>query len=286
MLPNLYITYLTVITLLIPALALTALRARIVNQDWKTLITSIVISLLNALGGAYVFITYTFFVLSSSALTRLGREVKLRLGHRDIFGRSWKQILGVGLVPGLVNLAALILYLAEARSAASRLLLTALVLYAVSSADTWSSEVGMLYRGKPRLILGLREAETGTSGAVTPLGTLASALGSLATGGVSILALNYLGSVGIPIVVRNPLLLLLLLFLLGLLGGVIDSVLGCLLQEKRKCKVCGIICEQFVHCNVETIPVRGCRHFSGEVINSLTQLIILILSLALTPLVT
>ncbi len=284
MIDLLYATYILTVLLLIPALAVLSARKCLIENTSRTVLTSVGVTILNSLSGPYTLITYSFFVISSSMLTRLGSDVKLKLGHRDILGRSWKQVIGVGLIPGIVNVASLLSYIAGLRQVAARLALAALALYSVSTADTWSSEIGMLYRKRPRLIVGLREAEPGTSGAVTPLGTLMSLLGSLATSSIGVISVYYLGDIGITVSVKSPALLLLLLALAGLLGDVIDSVLGCLIQEKRKCQVCGIICEKSIHCGVETIHVRGCRRFSGEVINALTQLILLAVSYVLLKL--
>ncbi len=285
MISRYYVLYLILIFFLVPALAATSTRKKLIENNKKTLIASIATSILNSLCGPYTFITYSFFVISSSMMTRVGSPLKLKLGHRDIHGRGWRQVLGVGLVPGITNLASLLLYLAGLRAIASKTALLTILLYAVSTADTWSSEVGMLYRRRPRLVLGLKEVETGTSGAVTPLGSAASILGSFATAAVGVLSLCLLGDIGVQVHVDEPLMLLILLASLGFAGELLDSVLGCLIQEKRRCVICGIICEQETHCGVKTEHVRGCRRFSGEAINMLTQLIMLAIGYAALGLV-
>lgn len=53
---------------------------------------------------------------------------------------------------------------------------------AAVTADTWATEIGALSRREPVAVVGFRRVPRGTSGAVSPLGTLAAAGGALAIG--------------------------------------------------------------------------------------------------------
>lgn len=56
---------------------------------------------------------------------------------------------------------------------------------AAATADTWATEVGPLFRQDPRIILSGRPVPRGTSGAVSPGGTLAGIVGALVIWGVA-----------------------------------------------------------------------------------------------------
>lgn len=87
-------------------------------------------------------------------------------------------------------------------------------------ADTFSSEIGMNSMQKPVMITTLRPVEKGTDGAVSVLG-----LGASVAGAAIIAGTYYL-------LVSPSQKMLLLLVLTGVLGSIIDSVLGATLQRR------------------------------------------------------
>lgn len=112
--------------------------------------------------------------------------------------------------------------------------------YAAVAADTFSSELGILSKSKPRLItsLTLREVPPGTNGGVTATGLAAGLLGSF------IIALT--SAISLPFCSAHSKLQARVLWTVafsvwGLLGSVLDSILGALLQasvvDKRSGKV-------------------------------------------------
>jgi len=108
------------------------------------------------------------------------------------------------------------------------------------AADTFSSELGILSKSNPRLItsLTLREVPPGTNGGVTAAGLGAGLLGSFSVALTSALILPFCpGTSGI----RDRVLWTVAMTLWGLLGSVLDSVLGGLLQasvvDKRSGKI-------------------------------------------------
>lgn len=115
--------------------------------------------------------------------------------------------------------------------------------YACVAADTLSSELGILSKGQPRLItsLTLRKVPRGTNGGVTLTGLAAGLLGSVIIVTASMLFLPFctdetsgkLGG-GAPWSVEQRRTLILGLTLWGLLGSVVDSVLGGLFQSSVK----------------------------------------------------
>lgn len=112
--------------------------------------------------------------------------------------------------------------------------------YAAVAADTFSSELGILAKGKPRLItsLNLRQVPKGTNGGVTLTGLAAGLLGSLIIVTTAIVTLpmcngSTLGQPGggSPWLMAERRTFMLALVLWGALGSVLDSVLGGLFQR-------------------------------------------------------
>jgi uncharacterized membrane protein len=115
--------------------------------------------------------------------------------------------------------------------------------YACVAADTLSSELGILAKGQPRLItsLTLRKVPRGTNGGVTLTGLAAGLLGSVIIVTAAMLFLPFctadtaskLGG-GAPWSGEQRRTLILGLTLWGLLGSLVDSILGGLFQRSVK----------------------------------------------------
>ncbi|CAG8117970.1 unnamed protein product [Penicillium salamii] len=111
--------------------------------------------------------------------------------------------------------------------------------YAAVAADTFSSELGILSKSKPRLItsLTLREVPPGTNGGVTATGLGAGLLGSFIVSATSAAVLPFCAGAGI----KERALWTVAMTAWGTLGSVLDSVLGGILQasvvDKRSGKV-------------------------------------------------
>lgn len=115
--------------------------------------------------------------------------------------------------------------------------------YAAVAADTFSSELGILAKGKPRLItsLNLRKVPKGTNGGVTLTGLAAGLFGSLIIVTAAILTLpmcnestlESLGG-GTPWLMSERRTFMLAMVIWGALGSVLDSVLGGLFQRSVK----------------------------------------------------
>ncbi len=282
-----YVAYLLVVTVVTVFLARKASRLKIVREGAER--AAVAVTLLNATPGLPYFLTYAYFVLSSSAMTRLGRDRKLRMGlGSDIQGRTASQVLAVGALPGFLSLASAILSILNVQHLAAVCLVAALSMLATSNADTWASEVGVLSRTKPRLVLNpLIIAETGTSGAVSLLGIAASVAGAVSlalVATVSMSAVSHCCSLAVLDIVEReigPMRTMSIVTACGIVGEIADSVLGLILQEKRQCVKCGIICETEVHCNYGTVPLWGSNIIKGEHVNVLSQIVSGLLAFAL-----
>lgn len=130
---------------------------------------------------------------------------------------------------------------------------------AAAAADTWATEIGTLYGGEPRSILNWRPVGAGTSGGITPIGTLAAVSGAMF---VAILA-KLLGST--PAVAQH-------VALGGVAGALLDSLLGATAQARRWCGVCGRETERTTHdCGTTTQPRRGLAWLDNDLVNFLSN---------------
>ncbi len=209
------------------------------------------------------------FFLSSSALTRWGRERKAAL--RETFAKGGRRDLTQALANGglgaiLAVLGVLLPHPAWAAAFAGAL--------AAAAADTWATEVGVLSRRPPRLITTGRQVVAGTSGGISPAGLLAAAGGALFIGLCCYLlslletAFGWRDStaawVGWAIV---PLALI-----GGLAGSLFDSLLGATLQGIYRCPRCGKETERRRHCGEGTLLVRGWAGLTNDGVNFLATL--------------
>ena len=207
-----------------------------------------------AAGWSWAILLVLSFV-SSTLLSRLGRRRKFdrtagmvdKPGARD----AW-QVLSNGLAFTLAAIAAIAwpLHLSLVQAAAAGSL-------AASAADTWATEIGTLVGQKPRSVIGARRLEIGQSGGVTWAGSLASLAGALFVG-VGALAVGWRPRMVAGVVVG------------GLVGSLVDSVLGALAQSRSWCDACGAPTEMRVHtCGSKTRHAGGLPFLGNDLVNFL-----------------
>jgi len=149
---------------------------------------------------------------------------------------------------------------------------------AAANADTWATELGILNRQKPVLIVSGKHVEAGTSGAISLVGTLAAGAGA-----ALIAWLAWLVKPSGLTSVWN-LWLTGLVFLAGVSGSLVDSLLGATLQGVYFCPVCQKETEKHPlhNCGTETTLIRGKAWMNNEWVNlSCTLSAALIASLAI-----
>lgn len=220
------------------------------------------------LAGLPLSVLLVAFFASSSLLTRFGGDRKRELARKAEKGgrRDAGQVLANG---GLVAVAALLMGL----TTDPRWTAVGAAALAVSTADTWATELGVLAIRPPRLITTWRPVEPGTSGGISLAGSAAALAGALMIAGLT------WGLTGRPDWAAAS-------ALAGLVGAFLDSLLGATLQAHYRCPRCGRITEQNPHrgCGVETVHCAGWRWLNNDAVNFLAALAGSLLATALVVL--
>jgi uncharacterized protein (TIGR00297 family) len=197
----------------------------------------------------YFVVSVAFSNLGADAKARRTGSVVAKAGGRDAI-----QVLANG---GVFALAALLSAHASMMSAAvlaAVLAAAASGALAASAADTLATEVGTLVGGEPVSITQWRAVPAGTSGGVTAAGSLAM------VGGAVLVAFAALGMRLTPHVAAVA--------LGGIAGAVADSLLGALVQERRRCPRCDVATERRIHdCGTATEHVGGIARLDNDLVN-------------------
>jgi uncharacterized protein (TIGR00297 family) len=217
-------------------------------------------------GGLLVAGAVVIFFLSASLLSRAHSPVadQARASAVKDSRRDAAQVMANGGVAALCALAGTAAALAGWPSA-WRWLVAAVCALAAASGDTWSTEIGAFSSSSPRRIVDLKAVPAGTSGAITPLGTLAAPLGGAAVA---------LAGLARPDLLTLPAWLC-AGALTGLLASLFDSVMGATLQARWECASCRQTFESPRH---ELCPgassrlVRGIAWLDNDAVNAAATL--------------
>src|SRR5512142_2189254 len=206
------------------------------------------------LGGWQWAVLLLAFFLSSSALTRAFKGAKQGAEEKYAKGgqRDEMQVLSNGGIAGLF-----VVLHAIFPGAAWPWVGFAGALAAVN-ADTWATELGVLNPGRPRLLTALgRPVEKGTSGAVSVVGTLASLAAAALIGGLAALMLPTPGDLVMGVA------------LAGLIGSLVDSLLGATVQALYYCPLDKKETEKHpLHgCGTATVQIRGWAWLNNDMVN-------------------
>ncbi len=142
---------------------------------------------------------------------------------------------------------------------------------ATHTADTWMTEIGITTKNKPRLITNLKKkVPKGTSGGITFVGTTAGLIGALITSCIYLISgLILSDSTLFFLVIR-----FVMLIMLGVLGGFIDSLEGATIQGLYYCENCEKPTERRLHkCGKKTQFLRGYPLITNDVVNLSSALI-------------
>jgi uncharacterized protein (TIGR00297 family) len=216
-------------------------------------------------GWTWGLVLVAFFAVSS-ALSRYRQADKRELA--DKFHKGVRRDMGQVVANG--GLAAFIALL-HFYQPTPVLLAAFLGAMATVNADTWATEIGVLSPNPPRLITTWRRVPVGTSGGITLLGTVASALGALF---MALLAYTLL-SVEAQFSAASNLRLWWIIpiaLISGLLGSLFDSLLGATVQGIFYCARCESETEKELHgCGLQTAHMRGWRWLNNDMVNFLSS---------------
>jgi uncharacterized protein (TIGR00297 family) len=194
----------------------------------------------------------TFF-LTSSLLSKFKHRKKEHLGeiHEKGSARDWAQVAANGGTAALAGLANVLF-------PNPFWILPFSISLASANADTWASELGVLSKRDPVLIKNFKRVPRGTSGAVSGFGTASAAAGAL------LIALTAC------LLFKMNLSWVIAIFLLGLTGSLLDTILGAFIQAGYRCGICGLYTEKIVHCSVKTMRMTGSKWINNDAVNFLS----------------
>ncbi len=235
------------------------------SVDLAGFITGLLIGTIFVIAGGFPagLMLVTFFLLGS-IFTKYKYKTKEYIGAAELKGgaRTWKNVFANLFFPTL----ALASYSVSMWEPAIIAFLSSL---SGALSDTLGSEIGVLSRRPPVMIHNLKEVPPGTSGAVSPLGTLASLLGSfiIPLEALSISMVDFHGFLTASI--------------LGFFCSIIDSYLG-VLQVRYRCKSGDRIVEDPTLCYEDSpYMVSGMAWLNNHTVNlfstGLTAIIALII---------
>lgn len=207
-------------------------------------------------GFPWLLVIVAFFAISS-VLTRYRYDYKRTLGSAQEKGgiRSWTNTLANGLVAGVAAVA-------EIETHRDVFIVAFLGSIAAAMSDTVATEVGLLSKSKPRLIVHPRtKVEPGTSGGVTLLGELACLTSALVITAIG----NALGILSGSF--RTLAAAAIAVILGAILATNLDSVMGGTVQGRNKCQVCGERTEALTHHDTPTVCITGKRFVDNNVVN-------------------
>lgn len=206
-------------------------------------------------GWRWAILLLTFFI-TSSGLSRAFKDRKRAAEEKYAKGgqRDAGQVYGNGGIATVFTLLSIFFpdatwpWLGFAASLAA------------VNADTWATELGVLNPTSPRLITDLHKVvEKGTSGGISPIGTLASLAGAGLIGfGAALFSpsganWNFMAPVTIA----------------GVLGALFDSLLGATVQAIYYCPACQKETERNpTHsCGTRTTQILGWRWLDNDRVN-------------------
>ncbi|HEX2960259.1 MAG TPA: DUF92 domain-containing protein [Ignavibacteriales bacterium] len=203
------------------------------------------------LGGWKWGVPLLYFFLSSSILSK--QRKKHNPGVDNYFEktgvRDYLQVISNGGLGGILAVMDFFLN--------SGAFYTAYIgMLAAVCADTWGTEIGTWAGSKTYNILNLQMCEQGTSGGVSPAGTLGSVAGALTVALSSALWVN-----------NGLFLYFCIIVFSGTLGSLTDSILGAAFQAEFYCTQCGKLTEKKFHCTRPAIHKKGFLWIGNDVVN-------------------
>ena len=219
-------------------------------------------------GGGWALVMLTFFI-SSSLLSKFFRTRKA-VAEGDFAKGSNRDAWQVAANGGVAGVAALAFFIFTQFGLANNLLPLLWVGFAGSlagaNADTWATELGVLNPREPVLLTTMHRVPQGTSGGVSLAGTMAALAGATLVGGIAVWVswLGWAPVLGVPVWKA-----LFAIAVGGLLGSLVDSLLGATGQAIYYCPACEKQTEKHpTHtCGTATEHHRGLPWLNNDWVN-------------------
>ncbi|MEG0323543.1 MAG: DUF92 domain-containing protein, partial [Raoultibacter sp.] len=175
-----------------------------------------------ALGGWALWLLLMWFFGSSNIAAKFMAKLTGMSGKKSHETRKLRQVLA-NSVPFLLCAIGYVV------TDDARLLIVSAAALAACTADTWASEIGMFSKQPPFNILTGKRMQRGLSGGVSFLGLGATVIGASSSALLAMLLFSLLGYA-----VPTGLDAFVFIVVCGILGSLVDSVLGSLLQAKYR----------------------------------------------------
>ena len=133
-------------------------------------------------------------------------------------------------------------------------------------ADSLASDVGVLSKKDPVDICRMKRIKRGLSGGVSLLGTLSALAGCV---WMFLISWIFFGL---------SLDLFIVIIVIPMVGILIDSILGSLVQAKYECAVCGKSTEKTFHCGEKANHVGGIKLINNDAVNIISNFVTAILA--------
>ncbi len=204
-------------------------------------------------GGLKWVIPLVIFFVFSSLISKLGKGKNTatdKSGWQSYQKGSRRDVLQVFANGGIATLVAVTAFYQPNEI----LYIMFLGSVAAATADTWATEIGFFSRNKPRHIISFKAVDKGTSGGVSVVGTIGTIIGSLLIGTTGVVFGLGLKSV---LIVTSA----------GVIGSLVDSIIGGTVQARFRCPVCDNHTEKHLHCKSPTTHVDGLRWIDNDLVN-------------------
>lgn len=230
-----------------------AYKKKSINLDGSIMAMLVGLTLF-VLGTLEIFCCLIMFFVFGSLISKITNPTKdLAESKQEFTGaRTSEQVFANALLPTIL------VWLNHLSPGNNTHMLVAFALFSTSFADTFASELGMLFNSRVVSILDFKQMPAGVSGGISLPGTVSGLFGAFI--GASF-AINY----GITSVI--------VVSLLGFFGMILDSYLGAKFQ--RKFKVDGDILD---FSKGKSVLISGYSWISNNTVNVLSQAIILIIA--------
>lgn len=215
---------------------------------------AVVVGFLTFFSGIHFAVILLSFFFASSRITKVQQQKKRRLeadfkegGQRDLWQVFSNSIPAVVVALLYYRIHGTTLSLESAQEiylipiSPCFLFSFCLGFYACCSGDTWSSELGILANSNPILITNFRKVPPGTNGGITLVGILAAIAGGSVVGistWATVLLKNYHQEI-VDSSLENAHFLIFVGAIAGLVGSLIDSLLGATVQFSGFSKILG-----------------------------------------------